>query len=95
MAEQAGQFGDVGVLAGLAVGVQGRFPAAGGEPGDRPAGAVVEVEPDRVVDPVAAAGVQRGDVVDDLVAGPGAVDGDQQVPAVSGRGSARSRRPGP
>jgi hypothetical protein len=79
-AQQAGQFDDVGVLAGLAVDVQGGFPAAFAELGDRGAGAFVQVEPDRVGDLVTGSGVQDGEVVDDLVAGSGAVDGDYQVP---------------
>jgi hypothetical protein len=81
VAQQAGQFGDVGVVAGIAVGVLGRFPRSLRDATDRGPG--VQVEPDAVVDPVPTAGVQRGDVADDLLAGAG--DGDQQVPPI-GRG---------
>ncbi len=44
------------------------------------------------MDSVAVAGVRGGDVIDDGVAGPGAVDGDQQVAPVRGGPSPSSTR---
>ena len=60
-------------------------PVGLGQLADRGAGAVVEVEPDRVVHPPPGCGVQRGDVADQVQGGARAVAGDQQVAPVPGR----------
>ncbi len=74
----------MGVLAGRAIRIEGRLPGSRRQAADRVAVAFVEVEPDRVVHRATGSGVQRGEVIHDLVAGSGAVDGDQQIPPVGG-----------
>ena len=86
-AQQPGQLGHAGVVgvAGLAAVIEYLVPVGVGQLADRGAGAVVEVEPDRVVHPPPGCGVQRGDVADQVQGGARAIAGDQQVPPVPGR----------
>ena len=72
---------------------RGRAPRRLGQVRQDAADPLVEVEPDGVMDLAAAAGVQRGDVIDQGVGGSGAVAGDQHLAPVPGR-DLRDRGPG-
>jgi hypothetical protein len=59
-AQQPGQLRDLRVRPGRPVGIQGRAPCRFGQARQHAADPLVEVEPDRVMNLVAGAGVQRG-----------------------------------
>ena len=79
LTQQPGQLGDLRVLAGPARGVQRRGPPVGRHLPDCGAHAFVEAEPDRIGHRPARPRIQFRQMVDHVVAGTGAVDGDQQI----------------
>ncbi len=85
LARQSGQFRDLPVRAGFAVGAHGGRPRVLGDVADDGADPVVDVEADGVVHGALGVGGVVAELVeepDEGVAGPGAVDGDQQPVAV-------------
>ena len=74
----------MGVGARVTVGVQRGFPLLLGQFPDRGTHPGVQGEPERVVHLVAAAFIERGQVLHDGVGGAGPVDGDQQPAPVPG-----------
>ena len=89
VAQQPGELGDLRVRPRRAVGVQGRAPCCLGQVRQDGADPLSSrARPSSA--PGARAGVQRGDVIDQGVGGPGAVAGDQHLAAVL-RGDLRDR----